>query len=249
VNKQLKYWWTGWYELMKIKDAYCLCLDKRQKHWEELREQCESRGIKFHRFLVGKGELFPKEEYDYIDSPNPPIENWGYGREDTAPNHCNAFLSHKVMAARAIEEGLEEVLFLEDDAYFTSRYEDVLEKVSDGIDSLDWDMMYLGWWIGNEYDEWNEIIEEEYLREGSSSVGRVRAAPNPIGGLHAVIIKKKVLEVMSVLPPIGPVDSILNHNFHNGPFTINSYYVMPKIIHDKGIFSECEQSPCPRRHI
>ena len=234
---------------MKIKDAYCLCLDKRQKHWEELREQCESRGIKFHRFLVGKGELFPKEEYDYIDSPNPPIENWGYGREDTAPNHCNAFLSHKVMAARAIEEGLEEVLFLEDDAYFTSRYEDVLEKVSDGIDSLDWDMMYLGWWIGNEYDEWNEIIEEEYLREGSSSVGRVRAAPNPIGGLHAVIVKKKVLEVMSVLPPIGPVDSILNHNFHNGPFTINSYYVMPKIIHDKVIFSECEQSPCPRRHI
>ena len=42
---------------------------------------------------------------------------------------------------------------------------------------------------------------------------------------------------MSVLPPIGPVDSILNHNFHNGPFTINSYYVMPKIIHDKGDFN------------
>jgi len=234
---------------MQIKNAYCLCLDKRQKHWEDLQEQCESRGIKFHRFLVGKGELFPKEEYDYIDDPNISIERWGYGTPRTAINHCNAFMSHLVMANRAVEEGLESVLFLEDDAYFTSRYDDVLGKVSDGVNNLDWDMLYLGWWIGFEDDEWNEQVEEDYLQRGLTSIARVRAAPALLGGLHGVVIKREVLETLCSLPPIGPIDGLLNHNFHNGPYTINSYYIMPKIIHDKGIFSEAEQSPCPRRHI
>jgi len=235
---------------MQIKNAYCLCLDKRQEHWEDLQEQCESRGIKFHRFLVGKGELFPKEEYDYIDDPDPPIERWNYGREETVRNHCNAFLSHKVMLKKAVEEDLDNILFLEDDAYFTSRYDDVMKKVSDGIDKLEWDMLYLGWWIGFEDDEWNENIEQEYLEKGLASIARVRAAPSFLGGFHGVIINKTMFKFLSELPPVSPLDDILNHNFHNGPIaSINSYYIMPKIIHDKGIFSECEQSPCPRKHI
>lgn len=234
---------------MKIKNAYCLCLDKRQEHWEDLQEQCESRGIKFRRFLVGKGELFPKKEYDYIDDPNPPLDRWTYGRgpgQSSIKNHCNAFLSHQVMLRKAIEENLDNVLFLEDDAYFTSRYDDVMEKVSDGIDKLEWDMLYFGWWIGNEYDEWNENIEQEYLEKGSASIARLRAAPKMCGGLHGVLINKSMFELMASLPPINPIDSILNHNYH---MDINSYYIMPKIIHDKGIFSECEQSPCPRKHL
>ena len=235
---------------MQIKNAYCLCLDKRQKHWEDLQEQCESRGIKFRRFLVGKGELFPKKEYDYIDSPNPPIDKWGYGREGTVRNHCNAFLSHKVMLKKAIEENLDSVLFLEDDAYFTSRYDDVMKKVSDVIDKLEWDMLYLGWWVGFEDDEWNENIEQEYLEKGLASIARVRSVPlGLMGGFHGVLINRTMFKILSELPPLGPLDGLLNYNFHSGPYTINSYYIAPKIIHDKGIFSEAEQSPCPRKHI
>ena len=46
---------------IKLDKAICLCLDKRQEHWEDLREQCESRGIEFIRFLVGKGRFSPKK--------------------------------------------------------------------------------------------------------------------------------------------------------------------------------------------
>ena len=50
-----------------INKAYCLCLDKREEHWLNLQEQCESKGIEFCRFLVGGGELFPEEKYDHVD--------------------------------------------------------------------------------------------------------------------------------------------------------------------------------------
>ena len=124
-----------------------------------------------------------------------------------------------------------------------------MKKVSDGIDKLEWDMLYLGWWIGFEDDEWNENIEQEYLEKGLASIARVRAAPSFLGGFHGVIINKTMFKFLSELPPVSPLDGILNHNFHDGPYAINSYYIVPKIIHDKGIFSECEQSPCPRKHI
>ena len=55
--------------MLNIKNAFCLCLDKRQEHWEELRLQCESKGIKFNPYIVGDGEILPPEMYDRIDTP------------------------------------------------------------------------------------------------------------------------------------------------------------------------------------
>lgn len=231
---------------LKVDKAACLCLDKRKDEWEDLREQCESKGIKFDPFVVGDGKILDIEMYDRVDDKYPPIENWGYGNEITKPRHCNAFLSHQSMIRKALSEDAENVLLLEDDAYFTDRYDDVMNKLAPQIEELDYDMLYLGWWIGYEDDEWNVKVEREYTEEGKVGIGRIKDAHFTCGGLHGVVVKRKILEYLRQMAPIDPIDSLLNRYFHK---KIHSYYVYPKVIHDKGIFSNCEQAPCPRSHL
>ena len=69
--------------MLKIDKALCLCLDKRQDEWDELKEQCESHGIEFDPFVVGEGKLLPFESYDRIDDKFPPVEHWQYGNPIT----------------------------------------------------------------------------------------------------------------------------------------------------------------------
>jgi len=234
-----------------IKKAYCLCLDKREEHWLDLKQQCESRGLEFNRFLVGKGEIFDPDEYDRIDLDNPPIENWRYGGHETDTeelieakkiSHCNAFLSHQDMAKKALEDGDERVLFLEDDSYFTERFDEVVEKAWPQVENLKYDMLYLAWWIGDEGDEFNDGVEEIWKEERSVGIGQVIR----VGGLHGVIISRKVLDIITRLEPINPIDAQLSKFFHN---KIRSHFIVPKIIHDKGIFSECEQSTLVRAKL
>jgi len=234
-----------------VKKAYCLCLDKREEHWLDLKKQVESKGLEFNRFLVGSGEIFPKEEYSHIDEDNPVVDMWGYGGHQTdadetvtkkKQNHYKAFLSHQAMARKALEDGDEKVLFLEDDAYFTERFDEVIEKSQEKILSLDYDVLYLGWWIGDEGDDFNNTIENTWKEERLPAVGKVVR----IGGLHGVIFSRKMLDIITRLTPIDPVDSQLSKFFHD---KINSYFIAPKIIHDKGIFSECEQSVTTRHKL
>ena len=128
-----------------IKKAYCLCLDKREGHWLDLKQQCESKGLEFNRFLAGKGKIFPEQEYDLIDGPTPPdLDNfWHYGghRNDSneatlekKAHHYNAFLSHKAIAKKALQDGDEKVLFLEDDSYFTERFDEVVKKLEGEVE-------------------------------------------------------------------------------------------------------------------
>ena len=232
---------------MQIDKALCLCLDKRHEEGHDLWNQCESRGIEFDPFLVGDGLMFSVEKYGRIDDRYPPIENFSYGNSTTKRHHCNALLSHQAMIRRALEQGAERVLLLEDDAYFTDRYDDVLYKLSDKIKDLDYDMLYLGWWIGDENDEWNEEVERQYVENGEVGITYVRDAPEKkVGGLHGVLVHKRILKIIATLPPSDPVDCQLNRLLHKNAQT---YFVTPKIIHDKGIFSNCEQNTIERKKL
>lgn len=234
-----------------IKKAYCLCLDKRKEHWLDLKQQCESKGLEFNRFLVGEGAIFNKEEYDRIDSLMPKSTQWSYGgHEKDTPHeiqikkskHYNAFLSHQAMAKKALEDGDEKVLLLEDDAYFTERFDLITKNLESDIENMRYDMLYLGWWMGDEGDEFNEEIESLWKERGGIGVGKV----GRIGGLHGVIVSKKILDIITRLTPFDPIDAQLTVFFHD---KIESYYIAPKIIHDKGIFSECEQSVVERTKL
>ena len=148
---------------LNIDKAFCLCIDKRQEHWEDLENQCILKGIPFEKFVAGGGEVLPPHMYDYIDDPDPKVDTWTYGHPDdgTWINHYNAFISHQRLIQRAKDQRLENFLMLEDDAYFTDRYNFVLSSIShhfEGDEPLEWDMIYFGWWIGLEDDEWNKEV-------------------------------------------------------------------------------------------
>ena len=210
--------------------AYCLCLDKRKEHWTELAEQAKLLNIDFTPFIVGDGKTLPNYEYDYIDDANADISNWGYGNPKYKINHYNAFMAHKRIINQAKKSNLEYFLMLEDDCYFTSRYLDIFNKICD--EQPIFNMLYLGWWIGDENDDWNKNIEEEYKIHKKYGLMRI----NRLGGLHGAIIHKSMYDYILSLPPIDPIDSQLNQIHHK----IYSYIVFPKIIHIKSIHSYCE---------
>ena len=143
------------------------------------------------------------------------------------------------MAKKALEGEDEKVLFLEDDAYFTSRFDDVVSQLEDTISKLKYDMLYLGLCIGDEGDEFNNGVEKIWNEEKRAGTGDV----SRIGCLHGVILSRGALDAITRLDPIDPIDAQFNAFFHK---YIKSYFIAPKFIHYNGIFSECEQSVTTR---
>ena len=55
-----------------------------------------------------------------------------------------------------------------------------------------------------------------------------------------------MLDKLIELEPVNPIDSQLNRDLHK---EMKTYYVMPKVIHDKGLFSNCEQNRLERKKL
>ena len=116
--------------MLGIEKAICLCLDKRKDEWEDLQRQCESKGIEFEKFIVGDGKTLDPDMYDRIDVEDADLSDWSYGNDTTKIRHYNAFMSHIEIFKRAKEQGLNRFLLLEDDAYFTERFDDVIHATA-----------------------------------------------------------------------------------------------------------------------
>ena len=235
--------------MLGIEKAICLCLDKRKDEWEDLERQCNSKGIEFEKYIVGDGRILEKSLYDRIDDEDCDISEWAYGNEKTKIRHYNAFMSHIEIFKRAKEQGLKRFLLLEDDAYFTERFDNVVSKLDKHIENLediDFDMLFLGWWIGEHDDSWNKTVERSYKEYEGVGIGKVSEAHFTCGGLHGVIINDTMVDKLLELEAKNPIDSQLNAELHK---EMNTYYVMPKIVHDKGIFSNCEQNTLERQKL
>ena len=227
--------------------AKCLVLDKRIELFEDLKKQCEEVGIEVEPFIAGSPTedecILPLESYDHIDEKDIDLSCWGYGKPEHKINHYNAFKCHHKMITKAKEEGLSHFLMLEDDAYITSRFTEVLYSLQnvEEMQDLNADLLYLGWWIGDENDEFNKKIEEDYSSDGSIGVEKVRQ----VGGLHGVVINENMYDAILSMRPVNPIDCQLNM-MHN---KINSYYIKPKIIHIRTTYSYCEGSVIKRNKI
>ena len=240
--------------MLGIEKAICLCLDKRKDEWEDLQRQCESKGIEFEKFIVGDGKTLDPDMYDRIDVEDADLSDWSYGNDTTKIRHYNAFMSHIEIFKRAKEQGLNRFLLLEDDAYFTERFDDVMSKVEQIAHQYEennkrpfiFDMFFLGWWIGEADDPWNKTVERMYNENGGVALGTVSEAHFTCGGMHGVVINKTILNKLIELDPKNPIDSQLNSGIHQ---EMNTCYVMPKIIHDKGLFSNCEQNRIERNKL
>lgn len=213
--------------------AIILALDKRKNEWQELIAQCEVVGIEVTPFICGDG-LDPELVYNRIDDVNPDVSGWGYGVPHLKHHHWNAFQTHQGMIKMAREKGYKSVLFLEDDAYITSRFVDVMQKVEQNLPSpTEWLLFYLGWWCGDENDEWNKKIEENYNSSGAVSWNYIKAN---FGGLHAVVIREELFDMIEQFKPNNPIDTQLCYYRDYIP----SYYLEPKVIHIKSIHSYTE---------
>lgn len=228
--------------MLKIDKASCLCLDTRwdtrEKDIRDIELRLSILGTKIEFFTAGNGQ--DKDiEYDYIDDPNPDVSRWGYGREGFKHHHWNAFQCHQIMIQRAKDEHRQNLLMLEDDAYLTDRFEEIWSVAQTRVP--DFDILYLGWWIGTEGDDFNEKVEKNYREKGIIGVDKVRQ----VGGLHGALINNSMFDFLLSLPANNPIDCQLNRYHHQ----IKSYYLFPKIIHTRTCYSECEGSIIERHDL
>lgn len=225
--------------MIKIDKASCLCLDKRwMERYEDIRDISLRLDCDFEFFLAGDGKTLDAN-YDYIDEPDPDVSRWGYGRQGFKHHHWNAFHCHKEMIRRAKAEGRENLLMLEDDAYMTDRFEKIWKHIS--AFNPKYDLLYLGWWISDENDEFNKNIEKNWDDRGIIEIDVVRQ----VGGLHGVLVRNTMFDYILNLPANNPIDYQLNRCHDQ----FDSLYIRPKIIHTRTTYSMCEGSVITRNAL
>jgi len=226
----------------------CLSYDKRKDMWPPLKKQVlDIFGKPLEMFIGGDG-LDRDIKYDHLDMPVPPNIQFLYTANK---GHYNAFLCHRKMAQRAIDEGVNNVLFLEDDAYFIEERVPFLrnDDFEEFTQSTAWDICYLGWWQKKTADssENRDDLEELYSTYGHYGISPVDRPPvvaHEICALHGLLINKHFLPAIANAP-IGPIDSYLHHNFDK----INAWFLYPKLIHVHSTFSYCEGSHAERKKL
>jgi GR25 family glycosyltransferase involved in LPS biosynthesis len=233
---------------MNIKIS-CLCLDKRKEMWTVLKEQVERLlQIPMETFIVGDGS-YPDLKYDHIDEKEIKHNMIYWGANHLS--HYNAFLSHRKIAQRAIDEDVDALLILEDDSY-------IIEDRCKLLNSLrlekffayeNWDVLYLGWWLKKTglVSEDREDLEERWKSTGAFDIEPVPHPPemqHEICGLHGILINKHFLKWIAEAP-VGPIDSLLNHNFDK----INAYFFWPKIVQSHTTWSYCENAVTTRNKL
>lgn len=211
----------------------CMSLDKRKEHWTELVNQGKKFDLDIIPFICGDGEDSTLS-YDSIDEPNPDTSGWGYSAAGHQKNHYNALLTQKRMIQRAKDEGWKSVLLMEDDTYILQRFTDVIDKVEANMPKPeDWLLFYLGWWKGDENDEWNVAVENKYNETGEVSYEHIHGN---VGGFHSVIVKEELYDLFLSLPMDNPLDTQVCHLRQYIP----SYMLYPKATHIKSLYSYTE---------
>ncbi len=227
--------------------TFILSLDKREEHWSRLWEECDRRGWPTTNFVGGDGS-YDDIEYDWIDINNPHyVEGFRYGHNlQSKLSHFNALQCHKNIIEDAKRSRFKSFLMLEDDAYLTERFDEVLQGVEKGLENLDWEMLYLGYYVGdfeNDMFAGNNLSREhEWKTNKKCGIKKVETC----GGFHGVIIKNRVYDFILELSDLAPLDMQLNEYHH----LIKSYLVYPCVIAPRnGLYSNCEQRTVSRDQL
>lgn len=239
-----------------IDKTVCLCLNQR---WNErkcdildMSNRIRNFGSDFQIFMAQSSDYPAIQDkdlppIDYYDVPKykltKEILGWGYGNMNHKHNHWNALQCHKKIIEQAITEQRKNILMLEDDAYFTYRFELILNKIKDIINTDKFPIIYFGWWFGDENDEFNTNIEKAWDEESSIQILKAKV----VGGLHAALIDRQLFNFLLNLPDNNPIDAQLNLcQIHD---QINSILITPKMIHTRSTYSYCEGNILERKII
>lgn len=220
----------------------CMALDKRKEHWLDLQEQCKKFDIDMVPFVCGDGSD-TSLVYDSIDEVNPDVRGWGYSAAGHQKNHYNALLTQKRMIQRAKDNGWKSVLLLEDDAYILQRFTDVINKVEENMpDPNGWLLFYLGWWRGNEFDEWNCNIDKVYEETGKVYYDYIK---DNVGGFHSVVVREELYDLILDMPMNNPLDTQVCYARQ----WIPSLMLFPKATHIKSLHSFTEGVTFQRKEM
>ena len=196
----------------------CICLDKRVEQWEELEKQFSDRGALVNRFVVGKGSVLQKDQYDQIDEDEIPDDNIWDNRFTKNAYFCH--MSHRKILEKAKADGVKNILLLEDDCKLSDSFDKIINDVSNQMIEL------------NICDKWDTFSFGQNITWGNAT----RVSKNILklnGGVycwHAIAINYTVYDELLSLPIIGPFD-YLWANYIQPKF--NCYGIWPSVALQK----------------
>lgn len=210
----------------------CLTLDERIEEVQRIKKEWFQFGISIEPFIVGKGKKLSKCLYNHIDIDKlPPV----YSNSTDYPtwwkaNTYNAWLSHRKIFQSFIQSGLSTLLLLEDDSFIEEDAKDILEKVSPYLETIGWDMLYLGSYPNP--GSWSPTQHENVMRLSGA------------GGFHSILIKDYVVKALLEFDPIGPYDDLSGRFLHD---RFNCYGIYPCIVSQKdNYYSNIEEKFLPK---
>ena len=140
-----------------IDKIICLHCDKRKDDIEPLKESAAHNGFDIEWYVTGEGKIY--DHYDAVDQDLSGLQimrnglivpKGTYPRQRSWPvtpdrqRVINVSMHHKTLLRRCLDEGLERVLLMEDDAIFTNDARDILERVEE---PEDWNALLLGGFV------------------------------------------------------------------------------------------------------
>lgn len=128
-------------KLIDFEKIVCVSLDHRRNDWAALDKQFAARGARIERFIVGKGQVFPKEIYNQIDPVALP-PSW----LDKNLNAFACYTAHRAIITQAKKDKLNNILMLEDDCLLLDNFDDILARASMQIEehNIQWDTLTCG---------------------------------------------------------------------------------------------------------
>ena len=198
----------------------CLNVDKRFSQRERLKREFDNVGLNIEFFLAGNGSL--EEKYDHIDI-DPDHGRTGYTYWVERPNSYNAFLCFKKIIRLAKQDGLNNVVLVEDDCTILPCFKDVFPLVVEELNSLqNWSMLYLC--ANHTYCKTMQLSPHILKVKGS-------------GGFQFVMIKKNLFDPILNLKLNGPIDEQVAIHIHP---VYNCYATWPNLAIPLPGYSYCE---------
>lgn len=201
-----------------------LLVDKRIQERERLRNDIvENMGQEPEFFVVGDGDILPKEEYSRIDVPMPRRVK-GHRKWKRLPHSYNAFLSFQAIIKNGQEKGHKNILIFEDDIEFVPGFKDKFAKSCEALPS-NWDLFYLG--CSHRLAKTIKISPELLRIKGSC-------------GFHAVAIASRIFPMMLSLPIKCSIDMVVAETIQQSNANL-CFACWPNLVLQKPGFSCCEE--------
>jgi len=197
--------------------TYIINLDSRPDRWESIQKQIRFLGLK-------NVERFPAISREQIDPNFFQAFNAGAWRLQRLKMYHDHYIagtvacieSHLACIQDAKQKGYSEILILEDDAEFRLYSSVVLRKVAKQLQSLHWDVLYLGGrydkrnktqtYISKNLQQVTDVIETHaYLIRASVYDKILREVPKkllPIDWYYSTVLQHQVI-CLAVVPMIA----------------------------------------------